>query len=221
MDASSAPRPPGSGLTSGDGGRLARALAALARNPPRARGARRRPRFGLLAPLAILAWAAGCGYHLGYQPRPGLTSIAVPIAENLSLRRELEFPLTEAIVREVQRRTPLRVLDRGRADAVLLVTIARAEKAVLVEGEKDIVEEAGATIYLDVRLVARDGTALIGTAERPVRLVESSEFLPLVEASYDRAALDAFRSLAERVVMLLEAPIGTPAPGAAPRTRPR
>jgi hypothetical protein len=155
------------------------------------------------APLFFLAAiaASACGYRLGYVPRANLRTIAIPIAENESLRREVEFPLTEAIVREVQRRTPLIVADAGRADAVLRVVIARFEERVLVEGKDDEVLEAAARITLDVRLIDRRGREILRR-----RLDEIAEFPVSGNDRFATAAPDALERLAERVVMLLEEP---------------
>ena len=167
----------------------------------------------------------GCGYHLGYQPHPGLRTIAVPIAENDSLRRQLEFPLTESVVREIQRRTPLIIREPSAADATLKLTIAQVTEHVLVQGENAEVLESALEVHLHVRVVDRDGTTMISSS-----LQESAEFVfqggaPTLTSSAAStngpAAVEAFSRLAERVVMLLEAPLGTPSSEEAPRSQPR
>jgi outer membrane lipopolysaccharide assembly protein LptE/RlpB len=143
-----------------------------------------------------------CGYHMGYRPRPGLRTIAVPIAENSSLRREVEFPLTEAIVREIQRRTPLVVVsDERAADATLKVTITRFTERVLVEGKNDEVLESAAQITLDVKLIERGGVEAVSR-----RIAEMAEFPVANGTRFGEATPEALARLAERVVMLLEEP---------------
>jgi hypothetical protein len=172
--------------------------------------------------LAALAPLASCGYHLGYPARPGLRTIAVPIAENLTFRRELEFPLTEQIVREIQRRTPLIIRDRGVADATLLVTLTQFKEAVLVEGPNFQVLEKTGAIYVDVRLVAHDGRVLVGSLAEPAHIVETAEFpVQTPDTSVTTVTTNTFARIAQRVVMLLEAPLGTPPEGASPRSKPR
>lgn len=177
---------------------------------------------------ALLSLGQGCGYTLGYRAREGLRTIAVPIAENDTLRRELEFPLTEAVVREIQRRTPLSIVDRDEADAVLHLRLIRFDQTVLVEGGDDEVREAGASMHVRVKLTDREGRPLL--SRRGERLAEAAEFpvpedLGLEAAAAapgaSAAASEAFRHLAERIVMLLEAPLGTLDAAGAPRSRRR
>ncbi len=161
--------------------------------------------------LAAEAITAGCGYRLGYPGRAGVRTVAVPIAENQTLRREVEFPLTEAIVREIQRRTPLIVVGSPEAaDAVLEVTLSRFEERVLVEGESDEVLESAAILTARVRLLGRDGRPLLEE-----RIVESAEFPAVAGGAAGDVAPQALERIAERVVMLLEEPV--PARPAGPK----
>jgi len=50
-------------------------------------------------------------------------SIAVPIFENETMTRNMEFMLADALVKQIQSRTPYRVLDDTRADTLLRGTI--------------------------------------------------------------------------------------------------
>jgi hypothetical protein len=185
------------------------------------------PRAALAAAgLAALAGAlSGCGYGAGFRARAGVESVAVPVFENRSLRREVEFPLTEAVVREVQRRTPLAVLPEGRADLVLRGTIESFEQRVLVEGARDEVLESVAVIAVGVVGVDREGREVFrytGAAGSPAAqrasgpaIVEQAQFAEARGESIARPTSDAFVDLAERIVMLLEERRARPPPGAA------
>jgi hypothetical protein len=160
------------------------------------------PRLRLLFAVALgtaaaaSSWA-GCGYTLGYRARDGIESIAVPVFENRSLRRELELVLTELVVREIQQRTPLRVTSRERADAVLLGAILRVDEKVLVEDDDDNVLESSATVRVAVELVDRSGRRIFRYGdERPREgepgptgpaLVETAEFVAAGGADSDDA----------------------------------
>jgi hypothetical protein len=91
----------------------------------------RRVRLALVA--ALCASAAGCaadptaGYSTAPAFRADVTSVAVPIFANDTHVRELEFELTDALVKEIQTRTPYAVLPSARADTVLLGRIRRVE----------------------------------------------------------------------------------------------
>lgn len=169
-------------------------------------------RLALVA-LAGLAAVAGCGYSAGFKPRAGIKSVAIPIFENRSLRRELEFPLTEAVVREVQRRTPLIVTSPEKADITLRGTIEAFDQAVLVEGDRSTVLESSAAISVGVVATERRGGELFRYSGRGARagdgrtgpaILEIAQFSAAQGETLARPTADAFGGLAQRIVMLLE-----------------
>jgi hypothetical protein len=96
--------------------------------------------FGAITLLALgLALAAGCsndpasGYSLNSLYRQDVKTVAVPIVDRGPevYRRELEFRLTEALVKRIEGDTPYKVVDRGRADTELTATILQVEQQVL------------------------------------------------------------------------------------------
>ena len=50
-------------------------------------------------------------------------SIAIPIFQNSTMTRDVEFMLTDAIVKEIQVRSPYRVVDKQVAETILTGTI--------------------------------------------------------------------------------------------------
>src|SRR5438552_14575544 len=73
---------------------------------------------------------------LGYTTRPmydlSIRTVRVPIFKNLTFRHGLEFQLTEAVVREIQAKTPYRVVQSCEdADTELIGTIVGRSKAVI------------------------------------------------------------------------------------------
>src|SRR5215218_3507032 len=94
---------------------------------------------GLLA--VVLAAAAGCtnpGGHfsvLGYTTEPnydpGICTVYVPIAQNITFRRGLEFDLTRAVIREIGSKTPFRIVDcKEKADTELCLKVVTWRKNV-------------------------------------------------------------------------------------------
>ena len=73
--------------------------------------------------LAALAW--GCasdprrGYSFESTYAPGVRTVAVPIFKNDTFARGVEFELADAIVKEIQRTTPWRVVGPEHAHATL------------------------------------------------------------------------------------------------------
>lgn len=73
----------------------------------------------------------------GYTTRPvydyGIRTVRVPIFKNETMRQGLEFELTKAIVREIEAKTPYKVVSgEGHADTELTGTITLMNKAVVL-----------------------------------------------------------------------------------------
>lgn len=87
----------------------------------------------LVTVSAMMLWLTGCasdpteGYVLGDTFREDVATVAVPIFENRTFHREVEFDLTDALVKEIERRTPYKVTSAVRADTILNGTIRRVE----------------------------------------------------------------------------------------------
>jgi len=86
------------------------------------------PRLLLFA-CALLA--AGCGYRSGPVERPGVNTIAVPVFENDTLEQGLAIELTEALIKEIEFRTPWKVVSADRADTILAGRLASAERRLV------------------------------------------------------------------------------------------
>jgi hypothetical protein len=83
--------------------------------------------------LASSAWLCGCasspteGYAVGSSFRDDVGTVAVPIFTNRTFSRDIEFELTDAVIKELQRMTPYRIAGEARADTVLEGVITRVE----------------------------------------------------------------------------------------------
>ena len=72
---------------------------------------------GLLFVSVLMVCA--CGYaHKELFPTD-VRTVAVPIFENRSFYQGMEFDLTEALVKEIELRTPYKVTDAGSADTIV------------------------------------------------------------------------------------------------------
>jgi len=97
-----------------------------------------------MAQIAIFLVLAGCSYHhTGDTPDPqsnyqwrslyreDVKSVAVPIFTNKDFTRGVEFALTESIVKQIESRTPYKVMPRERADTVLEGEIVEVRRNVI------------------------------------------------------------------------------------------
>ncbi|MCE9591917.1 MAG: hypothetical protein K8S99_15515 [Planctomycetes bacterium] len=85
----------------------------------------------LLAVTAIVMSIAGCGYaHKELFPQ-NVRSVAVPIFENRTFYQGIEFDMTEALTKEIELRTPYKVVAEAGADTQLRGTIVSVNQTVL------------------------------------------------------------------------------------------
>src|SRR5687768_8924245 len=78
------------------------------------------------ARVAFLVWLTfpGCaGYQLGQRSlyRPDIRTVHVPVVQSDSYRRYLGERLTEAVVKQIELKTPYKVVGSDSADSVLSV----------------------------------------------------------------------------------------------------
>ncbi len=86
--------------------------------------------------LLLLVLAGGCaGYQWGQRTlyRPDVRTVHVPIFQSDSFRRNLGERLTEAVVREIQLKTPYRLAPAETADSLLRGRIISETKDVMAE----------------------------------------------------------------------------------------
>lgn len=127
-----------------------------------------RRRWLALAAAALGGLASGCagdGHFrlLGYTSEPNydcsFKTVYVPIIHTKVFQagpfRDLEFKLTKAVIREIEARTPYKVVDTAEtADTELKVTIVNLVKAPLLVHQENQVRTG--ELYLTVELVWRD-----------------------------------------------------------------
>src|SRR5690606_23700927 len=83
--------------------------------------------IGLCVLVASCASDPSKGYSTQSVYPEGLSSVAVPIFTNRTYVRDLEFELTDALIKEIEARTPYKVTPESRADSILLGHIQHVE----------------------------------------------------------------------------------------------
>src|SRR5262245_3935605 len=105
----------------------------------------------LLGGLVLVLPSCGWDGHfclLGYTTQPNydpqtIHTVYMPISKNDTFRRGLEFDLTRAIIREIESKTPYKVIsDPCRADTELTGTIIFLNKNILNRTQLNEVREA-------------------------------------------------------------------------------
>jgi hypothetical protein len=133
--------------------------------------------------LLLPACTESRNFHvLGYSTQPNydtsIRTVRVPIFKNNTLRRGLEFDLTKAIVREIELKTPFKVVGANcDADTELTGTIMSYNKNILNRNQLNEVREAETT--LGVEVVWKDlRTGEILTRPRRGETTPAAPFLP-------------------------------------------
>lgn len=164
--------------------------------------------------MAVVGATPGCsGYRIGTASLypADIRTVYVPVFESNSFRRNLGERLTEAVAKEIDNRTPYKVVGSAQADSVLAGTILRDTKRVLVEDPNDEVREGEINFEVQVQWVDRRGDLIRGpqTIAMPVELTEigrAASYVPEVGQSIATAQQKAIERLARQIVSMMEAP---------------
>jgi hypothetical protein len=190
-----------------------------------------------LATLAasVLPGCAGWDGHFdifGYTTRPmydlSIRTIRVPMFRNTTMRRNLEYELTTAVISKIQSITPYRVVQEANcADTELIGTIVARSKNVI--NFNQIGENREAQTTLTVEVIWRDlrpgrsGEILSkplpgapgdppppppppGTVTPPTLVSSLATFIPEVGGSLTTAEKDNVDRLAVQIVSMMEKP---------------
>jgi len=152
--------------------------------------------------IGLLAWLPGCGYATGRPFPTDIQTIHVEMFQSKEFRRELEFRLTEAVVKRIEMDTPYRIADRNKADALLTGEILRVENRTFGEDfETDLPREIGSIVVIRFRLQdLRSGKILV---DRP-RFVYQTSYIPPVGETFSQGMTRALDGMAEQIVETME-----------------
>jgi len=164
--------------------------------------ASRRP-FGSILPVALVgSLVGGCGYST-QRPFPSdIQTVYVEMFQSKEFRRELEFRLTEAVVKRIEMDTPYRIAPRQKADAILSGEILEVKNRTFGDDFKtDQPREIGSTIAIRFRFQdMRSGDTLV---ERP-RFVYQTSYIPPVGETFTEGMTRGLDGLAEAIVESME-----------------
>lgn len=173
-----------------------------------------RPAVVLLVLVAASTGVGGCApYRLGVQSlySCNIRTVYVPMFESESYRRNLGERLTEAVQKEIERRTPYKVVGTPSADSVLTGRIRTETKGVSLEAPTDEARELQYYFTVEVQWIDRNGAELqqMGSVPMPaamVTLLNNNSFFPEVGQSMSTGQQEAINQLARQIVGLMEAP---------------
>lgn len=164
--------------------------------------------------LAAFALSAGCaGYQVGTESlyAPGIRTVYVPVFDSVSFRRNLGERLTEAVIKEIELKTPYKVVGRPPADTILTGRIVSEGKSTIIPGNVGGPRES--EVRLTVEVVWIDGHGNPIRASGPIALpsgietvTETADVLPEYGQSIATGHQQAIHRVAEQIVGMMEAP---------------
>lgn len=164
--------------------------------------------------LAGLLAVAGCaGYQVGTDSLypAHIRTVYVPVFESDSLRRNLGERLTEAVAKQIEARTPFKVVNTPTADTTLLGRITADTKRVVIENPQDFPRETEVGLQVQVRWIDHRGQVLgqwepIPVPAEAVMVAGSSRLLPEMGQSVATAQQRAIDQIAQQIVGMMETP---------------
>ncbi len=155
----------------------------------------------LMCLMIVFAMISGCGYSTKSLFDRNISSIYIPIFDNTTFRRDLEFDLTKAVKDEIMNRTSLRIVQKESADTILHGSIVDVKENVVTQNNVDDIVESRFTIYVDIKLVDRRTER---TLYEESNLYNTAEFIVNRGENINSVAKENIAILAETIVNHLE-----------------
>ena len=164
--------------------------------------------------VLLLAGVAtfGCGYNVRPMHPAHVRTVYVPMAQSNTYRRNLEFRLTESLIKEIEEKTPYKVVSDPSADTMLEARILSVKKRALNETPTDELRNVELNLFADVSWTdLRSGEPITGPAQIPLpgllqRVAQSTDFVPEIGESFATSSQEAIDNLAEQIVAMMEEP---------------
>jgi hypothetical protein len=157
---------------------------------------------GPLALAAVFLLATGCAtYQLGSRTlfRPDIQTVYVPMFESDSLRPHLGEWLTEAVVKEIEMRTPYKVVHTADADSVLTGRLVHDAKRTLATDPGDFPRVTEVELSVQISWFDRRGEQIMQNA-----IARSSNMVPEGGQSIVTAQQTVIGDLARQIVDQME-----------------
>jgi hypothetical protein len=166
--------------------------------------------FGLLIASAISL--IGCAsYRMGSETlyAPDVQTVYVPMIESESFRRDLGERLTEAVDKEIELKTPFKVVGTPDADSILSVRLVSDTKRVTIENPNDDPRAVEVNMLAEVTWLnrRREPLRLPSTLILPPELLpfnQTASQLPEAGLSITTVQQQAIERLAQQIVSTME-----------------
>lgn len=163
--------------------------------------------------IGLLALAGCAGYQVGADSlyAPDVVTVYVPMIESDSYRRDLGERLTEAVIKEIELKTPYKVVGTPDADSILSARLMTDTRRTLIENAFDEPRVSENELRAEVTWLNRRRLPIVPaqTLAVPPDLVlisQTSNLIPEVGQSVASSQQQAIERLAQQIVSTMEAP---------------
>jgi hypothetical protein len=164
--------------------------------------------------LLVVLLQAGCAaYRIGNGTlyAPDVQTVFVPMIESESFRRDLGERLTEAVVKEIELKTPYKVVGTPDADSVLSARLVSDTKHVTVENKNDDPRAIEFAMFAEVTWFNRRRQPIAPTANIPIpppllAIGQTAPMIAEVGQSVATQQQQAIQRMAEQIVSTMEEP---------------
>ncbi len=162
--------------------------------------------------LALLLLATGCAtYQVGSRSlyAPDVQTVYVPMIESDSFRRDLGERLTEAVIKEIELKTPYKVVGTPDADSILSTRLVGETKRIVVENRNDDpraieVNMSAEVTWLNRRRQPLRNPAAIGLPAELLPIGQTATLIPEAGQSTATSQQQAIVRLAQQIVATME-----------------
>ncbi len=165
-----------------------------------------RSALALALGVALATLGSGCKYT-GYSIRApydmAVKTVYVPIFKSITFRREINLYLTELVIKEIERRTPYKVVGNAEgADTTLEGTISYAEKNVVIESPNNLPRQLTSTLVVAVTWT--DNKAEEKKPINPAVVADTFNFYPEIGETAEAAFYRTAEKMAIQIVNMME-----------------
>ncbi len=172
-----------------------------------------KPKILAISATVLLGSITACApYRFGSAAifPPNVRTVHVPIAGNTTFRHDIGIRLTEAVIREIERRTPMKVVgDALTADSVLTIEVIGETKNVLTETDTDFARALDIATQTRATWTDRTGALLMNgsvvpTVDNAILFSDEKRFVPEAGQSVEMAIQEAVQDIASQIVDQME-----------------
>jgi hypothetical protein len=167
----------------------------------------------LQSALCILTLAGCMGYQVGAGSlyAPDVTTVYVPMIDSDSYRRDLGERLTEAVIKEIELKTPYKAVSTPDADSILSARLLTDTRRTLIENAYDDPRLSETELRAEVTWLNRRRQPIVPMQAMPVPpelvlISQTTNLIPEIGQSVATSQQQAIERLAQQIVSTMEAP---------------